>query len=273
MTDRMFTRVVVACDCVGENRSNIEAAARLAAWLDVAVHGIFVEDEALLNLAGMPFARHIGASGETFGMIDERTILLQFAAQAARIRATLETAAKAEEVGCTFDIIRGSPSVSSLDIGDQDLLVIEAKSRPFAGALRLDSRWLAAAFETHRSILLLRGIADAHDIVALVQGDNPATSRLITTAAKLASGGNRSLTLLIANATINNDSVRKAVRMVSEKVAANCRIERMPTRTLANIATPSSLLLVDARPTVNDPETLRELLSTTKANVLFLRSH
>ena len=271
MTDRIFTRVVIACDSAGENRSSIEAAARLATWLDAALHGIFVEDQALFNLAALPFARHVGATGEIFRSIDQPAISHHFTAQAIRIRAALEMAANEKEVAWTFDIIRGSPSNSSLDIGDQDLLVIEAQSRPFAGTLRLDSRWLATAFETHRSILLLRGGDNTHDIVALVQANGPTAFRLVTTAAKLAASGDRSLTLLIANDTIDTEGARKTVGAVSEKLAAKCRIGRITARALAN--TRGSLLLVDADPMVNDAAALKELLSQTRADVLFLHSH
>ena len=55
-------RVVVPLDAASENRTAIDTAARLAARAKAPLHGIFVEDEDLLRLAGLPFARQV-ASG------------------------------------------------------------------------------------------------------------------------------------------------------------------------------------------------------------------
>lgn len=274
MTDRTITRVVIACDPVGENRSSIIAAAHVAAGLNVALHGIFVEDEALLHLANMPFARHTGAGGEIFASIDENALRHQFEAHAARIRAALEIAAEAQAIDWSFGVVRGPSTVATLDIRNEDLLVIEAESRPFAGALRFDSRWLAAAFDTPLPILLIRSAANApHDIVALVQTAGPPAERLIATAVKLAAAGDGALTVLLANDAGDSEAVRETIRATSGRLAAKCRIERLSEsgHALENAATAGRLLIVDADPAVNDAATLRQLLAATRADILFLR--
>jgi hypothetical protein len=273
MTERTIARVVIAFDPVGENEASIAAAARLAASLDAALRGVFFEDEALLNLAAIPFIRHIGAGGETFASIDERTVLHQFAAHAARLRTMLEAAARSQSVGCTFDIVRGPSTIATLDIGEKDLLVIEAETRPFAGALHLDSRWLAAALETRHPFLLLRSSTHApHDIVALVQTAAPAATRLITTAAQLALGGARSLMLLLADG-LGPSAALDIVASVAPKLAARCRVERIAgsKRAIEQNATAGRLVIVDADPSVNDMTALKEILATTRADILFLR--
>lgn len=55
MNDFVVHRVVVAFDPVGENKSSIELAAQLAAWWDVALRGVFVEDETLNSSRGAAF--------------------------------------------------------------------------------------------------------------------------------------------------------------------------------------------------------------------------
>lgn len=274
MTERLITRVVIACDPVGENRSSIVAAARVAAWLNATLHGVFFEDEVLLHLANMPFARHIGAGGEIFASIDENALRHQFEAHAARIRTALKAAADAQAIDWSFGVVSGPSTVATLAIGDKDLLVIEAESRPFAGAVRFDSRWLAAAFETPLPILLIRSGADApHDIVALVETGGPAAERLVASAARLALAGNRMLTVLLANDACDSEAAREAVRAVSGRLAAKCRIDRLSRagQALANAATAGRLLIVDADPAVNDAATLRQLLAATRADILFLR--
>ena len=58
MTARI-ERVVVALDAVSENRATIDTAARLAARWRARLHGVFVEDDDLLRLANLPFARQV----------------------------------------------------------------------------------------------------------------------------------------------------------------------------------------------------------------------
>jgi K+-sensing histidine kinase KdpD len=52
-------RIFVSLDAVSENATAIDTAAHLAAHWKAHLHGVFVEDEDLLNLAGLPFARQI----------------------------------------------------------------------------------------------------------------------------------------------------------------------------------------------------------------------
>lgn len=272
MTEHRIAQVVVACDAVGENQASIEAAARLADWLHAALRGIFVEDEALLHLTAIPPVRYVGSTGESFAAIDERTVLHQFEAHAARMRAVLEAAARARELGWTFDVVRGQPNMAILNTSDEDLLVIEMQSRPFAGSARLASRLLTAAVQSERPILLLRSGAGAtHDIICLIQGTGESAARLVVFATRLASAGKRSLTLFLASNAINERAALELVRSVSPELAERCRIERPNRHTLANTAAAGRLMIVDADPTINDAAALRNLLATTQADILFLR--
>ena len=227
-TDLSFTRVVIACDAVGEHRATIEAAARFAAWFGATLRGVFIEDEALLHLAAIPFAKYIGATGQPPEPIDERATLHQFEAHAARVRAALASCAAAEEIGWSFDVLRGPLSVVNDALSERDLLVIETKSRPFAGALQLNSRLLNAALKTDHPLLLLRnGARPVTKIIALVQDPASAASRLITTAAKLAATVGSPLQVLLLPGTVDPAAALTLVTSVSEKVSAGCRVEQV----------------------------------------------
>jgi hypothetical protein len=52
-------RVVVSLDAASETAAAIDTAARLAARWRVPLHGLFIEDEELIGLAGFPFARQV----------------------------------------------------------------------------------------------------------------------------------------------------------------------------------------------------------------------
>ncbi len=53
-------RILVALDASGASLAALDAAARLAATLEAELLGLFVEDEDLLRLAGLPCAREVG---------------------------------------------------------------------------------------------------------------------------------------------------------------------------------------------------------------------
>ncbi len=274
MNDFVVHRVVVAFDPVGENKSSIELAAQLAAWWDVALRGVFVEDETLIHLAALPFARHVGPSGDVSQEFDEGMLLHQFEAHANRIRAALAVAAREHEVGWSFDVVRGQPSLATLSIGDQDLLVVEAASRAFAGDFRLDSRWLAEAFRTHRPILLVRSTNIRRDgVVALVQKPGASAERTVGAAARLALAGRRPLTILLAHQDIDAAAIMAQLHAISDQVASHCRVARISSgdMSLERAAEEGSVLVVDADPAINDAGALKDIAARTRSDILFLR--
>ena len=272
MPERRVTRVVIACDSVGEYQTSVETAAQLATWLEAALHGVFIEDETLLDLTAIPSVRHVGPSGESFAAIDERTILHQFAAHGARMRGAIEKAARAQEVAWSFNTVRGRPDPSILDVSGEDLLVIEAETRPFAGGARLASRLLTAALESEQPILLLSSRATAPPgIVALVQSSVARAAPLIMRAARLARASDQSLTFFLTNGAGDERPILDLIRSVSQELAERCHIEGPNGNTLANIVRAGRLLVVDADPAINSREALKGLLAIAPGNILFLR--
>jgi K+-sensing histidine kinase KdpD len=91
-------RIVVSLDAASEIATAIDTAARLAAHWKAQLHGVFVEDEDLLNLAGLPFARQItlqsGAEPLTVEDVERH-----LRAAADRARRALATAAARHGVG------------------------------------------------------------------------------------------------------------------------------------------------------------------------------
>jgi hypothetical protein len=273
MTDVMINRVVIACDPVGDNRSSIEAAARLAACWNAALHAVFVQDEGLLRLAGLPFSRHIGLGGGISENFDVDAILHQFAANAERVRSMLEAAAREYDIGWSFDIVRGDRTVSTLSLADRDLLVIEDASRPFRD-FRLASRWLAAAFETDRPIFLIRNADHKNDsVVAVVQRTGPSAERIIATATDLALANDCRLTVLLAETAPSRDTILEQLGELSKKISMHCRIEPVALlhAALQCRAGKGTLLVIDADPAVNQPAFLKDVAAATEADMLFVR--
>ena len=276
MTEFVVRRVLIACDAVCENSAVIETAARLAARWDVALHGVFVEDEGLLQIAALPFAKQVSLGAGASEEMDEASVEHHFVALAERTRAALEAAALERGVDWSFSIVRDKPSIASLSAMESDLLVVAGESRPFAGQYRLGSHWSTAAFESTRPVLLVRGDGPRQGVVVvLAQTGGMSARRAVSAAAKFAGAADRALTVLMATPDVSAAEVREWVRAASAPAAGRCRVETVSVE-------PSSLaqaiagfegdtLVVDADPSAADPALLKALVARTKADVLFVR--
>ena len=79
-------RLVVTLDAASESRTAIDTAVRLAARTGAPLHGLFVEDDDLLSLAGLPFACQV-TIGRGAEKLSSETIALQLRAAAERVTA------------------------------------------------------------------------------------------------------------------------------------------------------------------------------------------
>src|SRR5258708_23244118 len=130
MTARI-ERVVVALDAVSENRAAIDAAVRLASRWHARLHGVFVEDDDLLRLANLPFARQVslGAGVETLTLQQAERQLHACAGQARR---DIAAAARRRNVECTFDGVRGAVAARSAPAAPTESGVARTTTPPSA---------------------------------------------------------------------------------------------------------------------------------------------
>ncbi|MGE5200428.1 MAG: hypothetical protein ACM3O6_00015, partial [Acidobacteriota bacterium] len=260
----------IACDAVCEIQPAIETAAQLAGQWQAALHGIFVEDLDLLQAAALPFTREVSAAPAAAQALDEAEMALHLSALASRVRSDLEAVARRYGLVWSFAVVRDRPSARMLSAPDADLLIVEGRARPFAGGLRLESRFVAAAFDADRSVLLLRDGGEKRGrVVALVQSAGETGWRTLAAAAKVAAAGDRSLTVLVATDEVSSAEIRDRLRSASPELAAHVRIESASRTSVANLG--RDLLVVDADPAVNPPSALREIVASTPADVLLVR--
>ena len=164
---RKIERVVVPLDAAAENRTAIETAARLAARAQVPLHGIFVEDEELLHLARLPFARQhtLGAAAERL-TTEHIELHLQLASE--RARQELVAAAARHGVAASFEIVRGRATNFIAAAAENDLVVAGALTRPIGAHFRVDCRWWSAVATTPGPFLQAR---DAGGAILLLLGE------------------------------------------------------------------------------------------------------
>ncbi|MEQ9225687.1 MAG: universal stress protein [Parvibaculum sp.] len=150
-TEARQARIIVGLDTSFVAREALSLAARLAASVDARLKGVFVEDENLLTLADLPFAREISFSGETRAM-DPARMLRAMKAQAESARRILARAAAEAHVDWSFDVRRGRPLTSlAASAHADDTLVIRSQG----AALRDIGRTVRAATREARADVLL----------------------------------------------------------------------------------------------------------------------
>jgi nucleotide-binding universal stress UspA family protein len=193
---RPIERVVVPLDAASEHRTAIETAARLAARAKAALHGVFVEDEDLLRLASLPFARQftLGAGAEP---MTAEQIELQLRVAAERARKELFAAAAGHGVTASFEIVRGASESALTGASRHDLVVAGALTRPIAAHFRVECRWWSSIEATSGPFLLARHPWRAHGaIVMLLRDLSAASARLLEAAAQIAETADRMLTVM-----------------------------------------------------------------------------
>lgn len=185
--DPGFRRIVVGLDASPASLDALAAAAALAGRLRTDLAGLFVEDEDLLRLAGLPFAGIVRVPGGAREAIDPARAEAELRAVAARARDALERAASAERVACTFRVARGAVVAEVLAAaGDADLLVLGAGGQRRSGAARAGETVRAAAARGRSSVLVLRRGGRLGDPVVAVDDATAGAARAVAVARALA---------------------------------------------------------------------------------------
>jgi hypothetical protein len=267
-------RIVVSLDAVSEISAAIEAAARLAVRWNAALHGVFVEDEDLLRLAGLPFARQVslGAGAEA---LTPAQAARQLRASAATARRELAAAARRHDLRWSFEIAHGAAAADTVTTAAGDFVVACTASRPIGAHFRVDTqRWRAVAAGSG-SLLLTHPARAGGTVVTVLYDREPASGRVLEAAAQFAEAAEASLVVICAT-KLADDKLFEA--WVGERLAAyavRARIEPAPgdpaalQRHILGLDCGLLALAVDAEPA--DPDRRREIAARTGCDILVMR--
>lgn len=168
-------RILVAMDARPESLLALECAAALASRLDAEIAGLFIEDEALLRLCGLPVFE-VTLGGGLARHPEMATLAREMRARAGAARRALERAAAPHRLSWTFRVTRG----------------------------RLDEEVLAAEPGAHivaPSRAVRRGAARRAPVIAAVATDDGDEQALVL-AAHLARAGRAPLLVLAPDSTL-----------------------------------------------------------------------
>ncbi|HEX6204066.1 MAG TPA: universal stress protein [Thermoanaerobaculia bacterium] len=178
-------RVVVAVDASPGSAAAARQAARLASRLSAELCGFFVEDPAVLRLAGLPVCIEVGTFSATSRRLAPGDLERRLRSQAGRARRQLEESALAAAVAdFRFEVLRGEAHQALADtLGEADLLSLGRAGA--TGLARLGSFARAALAGRRGQLLLLPAHGRIEPPAVAVFGDTPGARRALAAALRL----------------------------------------------------------------------------------------
>ncbi len=166
-----FQRILVGVDASAGSLSALEAAAGLAAELHSELIGLFVEDDDLLSLAGLPFSQEVTLTGSVRSL-DPAQIEQEMKHRATAARRALQRVAEQRRLRWNFQVVRGRVTRELSAAADRmDLLCVGPCARP---ATRRGSRGETARLvsQARGAVLYLERHAEARSkpVMALLNG-------------------------------------------------------------------------------------------------------
>jgi len=267
-------RVLVPLDAASETSTAIDTAARLAARWQVPLHGVFIEDEELIGLAGLPFARQVtldtGLEPLTKDLVEGH-----LRAFAERARRELAAAADRHDVEWSFETVRGPLTPNALG-GEHEFVVAGAESRPVGDHFRIASRWWSWMVIAARPFLLARrGWETGGSVLTVLRRRDRKSARALDIAAQIA--GFRSGTLTVAGAPelARAEDFTAWVSELLEGHSLNLQTEPAATEPAKLrqriIELDCRLLVLEAGDRDAQPNDLHELVEQLECDVLIIR--
>jgi nucleotide-binding universal stress UspA family protein len=267
-------RVIVPLEAASETATAIDTAAHLAARWRVPLHGVFIEDEELIILAGLPFARQV-TLGAGLEPLTRDHVEDHFRAFAERARREFAAAADRHGIKWSFETVRGPLAPDTLG-GEHDFVVAGVASRPIGDHFRIASRWWSWMAIVARPFLLAkREWEPGGSVFALLRRRDPQSARTLDIAAQIA--GFRSGTLTVGGAPdlAGSDDFTAWVSELLEGHSLSLQTELAATEPAALrqriIELDCRLLVLEASAEDARPDDLRELVEQLACDVLIIR--
>jgi len=191
-------RILLALDASPESLEALRAAAELASKMEAELHGLFIEDSKLLELAGAPFAREILYATAQEAPLERASLERKLKAHAEQARAALARAAREAKVEWTFRSVRGHLLDELLAMAEEmDLLALGRRGWSLSAPARASRAALATLTRARPALLLSeRGTLFSRPVLASYDGTEAARQGS-EVAARLAAVGARCLVVLL----------------------------------------------------------------------------
>jgi hypothetical protein len=183
-----FRRLVLELGHGAADPGVVREAAAFARLLGVDLHGLFVEDEALLGLGVLPFAREINPITRRWRKLDQDRLAGEFRAAALRARTVLTESARDAGLDAAFEVRRGDPAAFLAAVClETDIVAV-----PAAGLSALGGRVIwETAHRSAAAVLVLPedGRRGGGPVVAIVSGPDDLALTIASDLARSAGSG------------------------------------------------------------------------------------
>lgn len=176
----------------------LQMAAELAGWLGVDLHGLFIEDEAVLALADLPFARELRLPTHEWTPLDAAGIAAELRHAAEEARRMLTGILATTRVPGGFEVRRGDPAACLAEIsGAGDLVLLALSGAVSARAPQDAARTRAAMARGAASALLVLPARPRRRRGPVVVVPESAVDPALEIAARIAAATHEPLTILL----------------------------------------------------------------------------
>ncbi|MDE2335184.1 MAG: hypothetical protein KGK10_11670 [Rhodospirillales bacterium] len=239
-------RVVVGLWHASLDAAAMQQAAEVARLLSADLYGLFIEDEALLAMAALPFAREIHYATRTWRALRPDAVESEMREAAREAQRLLDHAARATGIASAFEVMRGDPAACiTAACRAGDILVLAEQAEGGVRAAQDAWRLREAAAQAACSILLLpERPAHRHGAIAAVLGHGD--DSVFATACALAAATGEDLALLLEDET----GPQAAAALVARARAEGLEHQRITARPLGGAApgaVPEALAALPAR--------------------------
>lgn len=177
-----FRRLVLELGHGAADPAMLRQAAAFALLVDAELHALFVEDEILLNVSALPFAREISPLSFEWRPLKPDRLEAELKAAAEQARRHLEEAARETGVRQKFEVRRGDLALQVTEACvATDILVVASPRREASHGSR---RWRETAHRSAASVLFLPPVAGRRHgpvvaVVTLARDHSLAVTRLL----------------------------------------------------------------------------------------------
>jgi nucleotide-binding universal stress UspA family protein len=240
--------------------------------------GLFVEDENLLHLAGLPFAQEVRSPSAESKPMSSDKMQKELKLQASQARRALKSAAERVNAQWSFRVVRGQVTASVLAAAlDADLLAIGRVSRPLSSRSRLGSTARAVSIETKRSVLLMPPSSDLDYPVLVTYDGSEGAKQALRAAARLArSGGDKLNVLLLADSLEAIEPLQNEVTEWLDERGLAAGFHWLPQATVAGLvemvqSAESCVLVLGGENPLVEAAAIQDLLDATDCPVMLVR--
>ncbi len=183
----IFERIVVALDASPYSRAILRTAARLAAALDVPLHGVYVEDVRLLECVSLPFVQEITFSGNVRPVTPE-LLAHEMRLLAQQVEGWMREVAETLALAWSFQAVRGEVVRTLLSlVSPRDLLSLGRYGMPVSRQATRMGSVARAVLETYPGpFLLLHRELRAGDWIVAVLGEGEEELAVLEAAEQIA---------------------------------------------------------------------------------------